>query len=326
MHTGIIGIARKDAFISDLAFDVLSLEALFMIPRICSILSLSPYWGTLIPCLKEMGKDFLRFMVIVFIVYGGFLTTFTLVGRHYFTLGRMTSVLTKIFFGSSYIGFEIMDQIDPVFGPPLMIIFITLTSILLMGSMTGILSNSFSRVTNHAKEEYLYVYSVYVLEASTSNRLTHFYPPFNLIALVVIRPWRIIFRKDTRFRAGRIFLLKVTHAPIVGAIQLYELIMKKVFEDEYAGFKGPVDNKPRSKRPGLNSRPSTAVQGPSRQPTSLRPDSIRGRGPSGLGVEDDMIEAPSAMEVQMEEMNRKIDQLTALVMALQENKAPVTSA
>lgn len=56
-----------------------------------------------------------------------------------------------------------------------MLIFVTLSSILLMGSLTGMLSNSFSRVISHAREEYLYVYSVYVLEASTSNRLTHFY-------------------------------------------------------------------------------------------------------------------------------------------------------
>lgn len=56
-----------------------------------------------------------------------------------------------------------------------MFIFVTLSSILLMGSLTGMLSNSFSRVILHAREEYLYVYSVYVLEASTSNRLTHFY-------------------------------------------------------------------------------------------------------------------------------------------------------
>jgi hypothetical protein len=56
-----------------------------------------------------------------------------------------------------------------------MLVFVTLSSILLMGSLTGMLSNSFSRVISHAREEYLYVYSVYVLEASTSNRLTHFY-------------------------------------------------------------------------------------------------------------------------------------------------------
>ena len=35
----------NDRWYIDLAFDVLALEALFMVPRVCSILSLSPYWG-----------------------------------------------------------------------------------------------------------------------------------------------------------------------------------------------------------------------------------------------------------------------------------------
>lgn len=73
-------------------------------------------------------------------------------------------------------------------GPPLMFIFVTLSSILLMGSLTGMLSNSFSRVITHAREEYLYVYSVYVLEASTSNRLTHFYRKscYDLVSSVLL--------------------------------------------------------------------------------------------------------------------------------------------
>lgn len=107
---------NEDLKTVDMAFDVLSLEALFMVPRICSILSLSPYWGTLIPCLKEMGKDFMKFMVLVIIVYVGFLTTFTLIGRDSYTFNNMAMIVTKIFFGSSYVGFDVMEQIDPVFG------------------------------------------------------------------------------------------------------------------------------------------------------------------------------------------------------------------
>ena len=299
-----------------------------MIPRICSILSLSPYWGTLIPCLKEMGKDFLRFMVIVIIVYGGFLTTFSLVGRNSFDLGRMAGILTKIFFGSSYVGFEIMDQIDPIFGPPLMIIFITLTSILLTGSLTGILSNSFSRVTTHAREEYLYVYSVYVLEASTSNRLTHFYPPFNLIAFIVFRPWRLIFPRDYKFRAGRILLLKLTHLPIVGAIMLYELIRQRDLENGFAGFKGPRETRAPHRRPNLpRMRPSSvfdvAVAGRSTSLTQSEDASRRGPG-RAMAAEDDL-EAPSGVEVQIEELNRKMEQLTRLVMSLAENRPAVST-
>ncbi|KAF7543271.1 hypothetical protein G7046_g10031 [Stylonectria norvegica] len=311
----IIGVSQGNDYLSNLAFDILSLEALFMIPRITSILSLSPYWGTLIPCLKEMGKDFIKFMVLVVIVYVGFLTTFSLIGRDSFSLPRMAWILTKIFYGSSYIGFEVMDQIDPVFGPPLMIIFVTLSSFLLIGSLTGMLSNSFSRVITHAKEEYLYVYSVYVLEASTSNRLTHFYPPFNLIAFVVFRPWRLIFAADDRFRAGRIMLLKATHLPIVAVIKLYELLRKAdLADDDFAGFKGPQASR-------RNNR-NTAV--PRVRPTSSRSHSRRGgnnllspRRAEFERREDDM-EAPSAMEVQMTELNRKIDQLTTVVLSMQE--------
>lgn len=290
-----------------------------MVPRICSILSLSPYWGTLIPCLKEMGKDFLKFMVLVVIIYLGFLTTFSLVGRDTFNLSRMTWILTKIFFGSSSTGFDVMQQIDPLFGPPLMIIFITLSSILLMGSLTGMLSNSFSRVITHAREEYLYVYSVYVLEASTSNRLTHFYPPFNLIALVVFRPWRLIFTNDEKFRAGRIWLLKLTHFPIVGAIKLYELVRTKVKEDEFAGFKGPkvaitpAASKDRPKTL-LAQRPVTSYGWPD---TSGPPPSHA--APSASVREDDGMDEPSPMETQIAELGKKIEHLTALVMTMQQN-------
>src|SRR5690606_11286543 len=160
-----------------------------------------------------MGKDFIKFMILVIIVYIGFLTTFSLVGRDSFTFSSMTMILTKIFFGSSGVGIEIMDDIDAVFGPPLMLLFICLRSFLLTGSLTGMLSNSFSRVITQSREEYIYVYSVYVLEASTSNRLTHFLPPFNLVSLLVFRPLRLFLHSENKFRAGRIVLMKITHVP-----------------------------------------------------------------------------------------------------------------
>ncbi|KAM3069383.1 hypothetical protein ACMFMG_005488 [Clarireedia jacksonii] len=219
--TRVIGLTKNDNTTIDMAFDILSLEALFMVPRICSLLSLHPYFGTLIPCLKEMAKDFVKFMVIVVVLYIGFLTTFTLLARDTFTLGEMSWVLIKVFFGSSYLGFDIMNDISPQLGPPLMLIFVCMTNILLITSLISILSDSFSKVISHAREEYLYVYSVYVLEASTSNRLTHFYPPFNLIPLILIRPLRL-FMSAPSLRRTRIFLLKTTHIPFVLAIRVFE--------------------------------------------------------------------------------------------------------
>lgn len=49
-----IGLWKHDDKLIDTAFDIVSVEALFLVPRICSLLSLHPYFGTLLPCLREM--------------------------------------------------------------------------------------------------------------------------------------------------------------------------------------------------------------------------------------------------------------------------------
>lgn len=67
----IVGLTTSNAATIDLAYDVLGLEALFLVPRIFALLSLNRYFGTLIPCLKEMTKDFVKFLSLVVILYLG---------------------------------------------------------------------------------------------------------------------------------------------------------------------------------------------------------------------------------------------------------------
>jgi hypothetical protein len=43
-----IGLTTGSGSTTDLAYDVLGLEALFLVPRIFSLLSLHPYFGTLV--------------------------------------------------------------------------------------------------------------------------------------------------------------------------------------------------------------------------------------------------------------------------------------
>jgi hypothetical protein len=279
-----------------------------MVPRICSFLSLSPYWGTLIPCFKEMGKDFLKFMVLVVVVYLGFLTTFSLIGRDTFTFSRMTMILTKIFFGSSGVGIEVMDDINIVFGPPLMLIFICLSSFLLTGSLTGMLSSSFSRVIGQAREEYLYVYSVYVLEASTSSRLTHFLPPLNMASLLLFRPIRLFFHSENNFRAGRIVLLKLTHAPIVGLIMLYEALRGSTAQDDFAGFRGPQ----------LDRTRSTAAKAPPIRAETSGVTAVAEDDDEGRDFEAETPAVLAQMEARLAEMSESIEKLTSVVLAMQQ--------
>ncbi|RPB05922.1 hypothetical protein L873DRAFT_1796778 [Choiromyces venosus 120613-1] len=249
----IVGIVKDNDEIVDTAFDILSLEALLLIPRVCSLLSMNPYFGVLIPCLKQMTKDFLKFVILVAILYLGFLTTFSLLARESFTLSEMSWMLIKVFFGSSSVGFDAMREISPVLGPPLMLIFVTLTNILLITSLISLLSNSLTNMMNNAREEYLFMFSITVMEAATSNRLVVFYPPMNLLSLILLRPLRLVLSAN-RMRKWRIALLKFSHFPFVAAIMAYESLWPVNQTRSTATAWGPSTNSKRmSMREGLKS-------------------------------------------------------------------------
>ena len=137
----------------------------------------------------------------------------------------MNWLLVKVFFGSGYLGFDAADKISPILGPPIMLVFVCLTNILLITSLISLMSASLAKVLDHAREEYLLVYSVYVLEAASSNRLTYFYLPFNLLPLL-LRPLKLFLPTET-MRPIRITLLKVTHWPFVACILGYEALWSR---------------------------------------------------------------------------------------------------
>ncbi|KAJ0418485.1 hypothetical protein BJY00DRAFT_177201 [Aspergillus carlsbadensis] len=219
--TRILGLTKQDSYIVDLSFDVLSLEALFLVPRIFSLVSLNPYFGSLIPVLKEMTKAFFRFTPVIIILYLGFLTTFTMLARDRLSSKKMSWILVNVFFGSNYLGFDICSDISPIFGCGLMLVFVSVTSLLLISSLVSLMSMSLEGVMSHAREEYLFQLAIYVLESSTSKRLTYFLPPLNLIPLLCIRPMRLFLPAED-IRRVRIVLLRATHLPCVALLWAYE--------------------------------------------------------------------------------------------------------
>ncbi|KAK9463116.1 uncharacterized protein V1516DRAFT_620666 [Lipomyces oligophaga] len=203
------------------AFDILALEALMLVPRVFSNLSITPYFGTLLPCLKQMTKDFMKFLVLIVILYVGFLTTFSFLGRDHFTVNQMAWLLIRVFFGAPYDGLDASSLISPIFGPTLMLIFVILTNVLLITVVISILSQRFGKMMNNANEEYMLLFSSSVLESiTTSDRVTYFYPPLNLIG-IIIRPLRL-FLNHSEYRNLRIYILKITHAPFVAILYVYE--------------------------------------------------------------------------------------------------------
>jgi len=152
----------------------------------------------------------------------------------------------------------------------------------------------------NAREEYLFQYSVYVLEASTSNRLTYYLPPLNLISLL-FRPLRLCVPAPT-LRAMRIIVLKITHAPHVALIQAFERVSAAASSATshspswVSMLSGPGDSHPRStsglglagrhsrSRSALSMRMSMKSPPVGRPPSTLRfSRTLDGMG-MGMGV------------------------------------------
>ncbi|KAF7167858.1 hypothetical protein CNMCM5623_001021 [Aspergillus felis] len=170
---------------------------------------------------RQQTKAFFRFLPVVVILYIGFLTTFTMLARDRLSLRQMSWILVKVFFGSSVLGFDIAYDISPIFGYSLMLLFVSMTNLLLISSLVSLMSMSLEGVMAHAREEYLFQLSIYVLESSNSRRLTYFMPPLNLIPLLCIRPLRL-FLSAGHIRRVRIVLLRATHLPFVALIWAFE--------------------------------------------------------------------------------------------------------
>ncbi|KAJ5313287.1 uncharacterized protein N7443_000171 [Penicillium atrosanguineum] len=207
-----IGLARGDDYILDMSFDILSLEALFLVPS-SQILTQDPQ--NMLP--REPELLFWQ---------SRFLTTFTMLARDRLSLKEMSWMLVKVFFGSSALGLDSAAEISPIFGYGLMLIFVPMSNILLLSSLISLMSMSMEGVMLHAREEYLFQLSIYVLESSNSRRLTYFMPPCshvtkNLIPLFCIRPMRLFLSAGT-VRRVRIVLLRATHLPFVMLIWVYE--------------------------------------------------------------------------------------------------------
>lgn len=204
-----------------LSLNILSLEALLLVPRLFSFLSVFPYFGTLLPCLRDLTAEFFKFLIIIVIIYVGFLTTFTFLGQDVYSFDKMSWLLIRVFFGSSGTGFDTASVISPIFGPPLMLAFVTLTNILLITVLISILSQKFSDTMLRAKQEYaLHFSSAVVQSVNTSERVTYFYPPVNILG-ILLRPLRLILDHD-QYRELRIRVLQSTHWPFVIIVWAFE--------------------------------------------------------------------------------------------------------
>lgn len=167
----------------------------------------------------------------------------------------------------------------------------------------------------HAREEYLFQYSVYVLESCTSRRLTYFLPPTNLIPLLFIRPLRLFLPSDT-VRQIRVMLLRIVSIPFVALIWFYEGT-RRLFVQDVKPPLARIRSRPMSAgKPypsSLNRFRSGIVGNSSALTNSDQMRSHAPRAPSIVSTVSGEEHADLVMLVQR--LSAQVDDLTAMVAA-----------
>ncbi|ODV91429.1 hypothetical protein CANCADRAFT_32073 [Tortispora caseinolytica NRRL Y-17796] len=204
-----------------MAQEVLSLEAFILVPRAFSVASIYPYYGTLLPCVRAMMYDLIQFVPLICVCFFGFLVTFCSLGKDVYSIQSMSGLLIRVFFGSAGTGLDAAPVINDVLGTPLMLFFIALTNLVLVTFIISILSQRYMVMIGNQREEYELMFASHVLDTiTTSDKVTYFYPPLNIVSFL-FRPLRYTMSAE-HYQHFRIVLLKITHFPWVSCIWLFE--------------------------------------------------------------------------------------------------------
>ncbi|KAJ7659964.1 receptor-activated Ca2+-permeable cation channel [Mycena rosella] len=212
------GLAYGDLAASDLAFDLLACGACILFPRL-AFFAVSN--NVIVLSLRAMIAEFVFFMAMAAICFSGLLFTLWTLGKASWTLKRIAWLMVQIWFGNTYLSFAQAESFHPFFGPILMTTFAALSNTLLLTILISILSNTVARIDANATQEHLFQFAISTIEGVKADALFSYQPPFNLLALALLKPASWIVSPRT-LHSLNVFLIKITSFPILIAIGVYE--------------------------------------------------------------------------------------------------------
>ncbi|TLD37817.1 hypothetical protein E2P81_ATG03492 [Venturia nashicola] len=300
--TRMVGLAKGSDDIIGIAFDILALEALFLVPRShvyekwCVHRDPASLWAATD---TAQTKDFVKFLSLVTILYLGFLTTFTLLARDNFTLREMSWILVKVFFGSSYLGFDVAQDISPA-----------LVNLRLPD-----------------KHPSYYIPHIVTIELFDEDprQCTNRISVHNLLPLL-LRPLRLCIPPE-QLRRTRILLLKITHSPFVAAIWVYEGIQERLYNQHrprgsgISSLGGPASSASLKRASYLKSQsyytPRTLVASQASLPRAAHAS----RSSASLNQRPPTRNSNDALEAMVLKLTCQVEELTAMVAGQQEEHA-----
>ncbi|KAJ9475391.1 putative Calcium channel YVC1 (putative) [Pseudozyma hubeiensis] len=205
---------------SDLSFDCLALGAVLLCPRVASSLVQD---NVVLLSLKAMLSDFAFFTVLAMICFSGFAYAFySLAAEERWTFKAVLWLMLKVWFGSSYLGFDEAESFSLTFGPPLMIIYTIMSNTLLLTVLISLLSNTFQVVAMNANEEAMFQFACKTMSGITTDAIFSYQPPLNLLAVAVVMPLSFVVSPRWLHKIN-VFLIRLTSFHVLLIIHFAEL-------------------------------------------------------------------------------------------------------
>lgn len=212
------GLVDNDAGTSQLAFDILACAGCILVPRLAFYAITN---NVVILALRAMISEFVFFICIAATCFSGLLLTLYTISNGRWTISGIAWLIVQIWFGNTYLSFNQAKSFHPVLGPILMTCFAALSNTLLLTILISILSNTAARIDANATQEYLFQHTISTIEGVKSDALFSYQPPFNLLALLILKPATYLL-SPRQLHSANVFLIKLTSFPILVVITLYE--------------------------------------------------------------------------------------------------------
>ena len=200
------------------ALDILSAGAPVLIPRLAfNLLS----ENMLFVSLRAMMADFTVLTLLAVWCFAGFLLSMMWLGEGDHSPITISKWMLFVWFGLDGTGVQKSVDFHWLIGPILMVTFAFLGNTLFLTILVSMLSSTFSNIASNATAEIQFRRAVLTFEGVKSDAIFAYQPPFNILALCVLLPLKMVLTPRW-FHKINVAAVRTVNAPLLLLLSVYE--------------------------------------------------------------------------------------------------------
>ncbi|KAI9667600.1 MAG: hypothetical protein M1821_000416 [Bathelium mastoideum] len=220
---GILMPVTRKHQIARWAYDVLACSAVFLFPRLFSVLDHYRYFSQLLIAFRLMALDLLAVFILILISCSGFFVAFSLSFKdNDINPSNVIYTLFQILMGFTPAAWDKWNDFN-ILGKITMTLFLFICHFLVVTILITVLTNSFMAVVQNANEEHQFLFAVNTISMVKSDALFSYIAPTNVIGWLA-SPLRYVLPFRQFIKVNRT-IIKVTHIPILFLIFGYERVI-----------------------------------------------------------------------------------------------------